>query len=460
MIRTRAAIGPAQASYGQQQLWLIDQINPRSREYMVPVALHLTRPLDAEAMRMAFTRLAGRHEILRTRFRLEDDGKLVQLVDPAPNVQFEFCNARGREVGTWEPVAAEQLRKLAREPFDLERGPLLRVGLTRLADDEHILAFLMHHIIFDAWSLRIIMVELSELYAALSDGRTENLEPLPIQYADFSVWQRSTEQERRFESQIIFWREHLENLTPLELPTDFPRPAFRSGNGNALNLAVDPHAFARTVNLARELRVTPYIVCLAVYQTLLGKYAGADDIVVGTPVLGRNRTEAENLIGFFVNTVVLRTDLSGDPTFIECVRRVREVCLDAFSYQDIPFTKLVDELRTGGDPSCTPLFRHTFIYNAPPLSEWKFAGSACDMLPNPLGVAKCDLSLTVSEHGAGGTVRIEYSTDLFKESTARKIGRDYLTLLQSVLEIPQAVLSAHEITALGKQGGRLHQGVI
>lgn len=452
MIRPRAAMGPAQASYGQQQLWLIDQINPRSREYMVPVALHLTQPLDAEAMHIAFTRLAERHEILRTRFRLEDDGMLVQLVDAAPSVQFEFSDACGREVETWEPVATEQLRKLAREPFDLERGMLLRAGLTRLADDEHILIFLVHHIICDAWSLRVFMAELSELYAAAGEDRAENLEPLPIQYADFSVWQRSAEQERRFEDQITFWREHLADLTPLELPTDLPRPPFRSGNGNALNLALAPHVSARAADLARELRVTPYIVCLAVYQVLLGKYAGAHNVAVGTPVLGRNRAEIESLIGFFVNTLILRTDLSGDPTFIECVRRVREVCLDAFSNQDVPFIKLVDEFCTSGDTSSTPLFRHTFIYNAPPLSEWKFSGSACDLLPNPLRVAKCDLSLTISEHGAGGTVRIEYSTDLFKESTARKIGCDYLTLLQSVLEIPQVALSAHEITALGEQG--------
>lgn len=440
-IQPRTEGAPAVVSHGQQQLWLLDQINPRSREYTVPEALQLTGPLDVQALRVAFTRLTERHEILRTRFVLTEDGSLLQTVDTTPGIQFGCADARERGIEALEPILSEQLHRLIDEPFDLEHGPLLRVGLTRLATEEHLLVLVMHHIVCDGWSFRVIMRELPALYAAARGGRDEPPEPR-LQYADFSTWQRSDVQEERFERQIEFWRAQLADPTPAELPSDLPRPPVRTGDGEALYLPLAADLVSRIAGLSRELRVTPYMVHMAVYQMLLSKHTGAEDITVGTPVSGRTRTETEDMIGFFVNTVVIRGDLSGDPPFVRHLHRVREICLDSFSHQDVPFARLVDELCARRDLSRTPLFQHAFIYNAELVPEWRFPHLECRVLRTPLEFAKSDLSITVSE-ADGGTVRVEYSTDLFHESTARTIGHDYLKLLRSVVDRPHAALSEH-----------------
>lgn len=440
-IQPRIAAGPTVTSYGQQQLWLMDQINPESREYMVPEALLLRGPLDVEALRAAFIRLAERHEILRTSFDLGDEGVLVQTVEDTPSSFFTVVDPPNEDSNDLQAVLEDRLGELTEEPFDLSRGPLIRVALTRLGRNKHLLTVVMHHIICDGWSFGVMSRELPVLYASARDEVADGLDPLSIQYADFSAWQRSEEQTQRFERQASYWHKRLAGLSSLELPQDYSRPPIRTGEGDAVYTPLSTDLVGRVEHLSRDLRVTPYMIYLAAFQVLLSGRTGVEDVVVGTPVAGRNLVETENLLGFFVNTVVIRTDLSGDPSFAAYLARVREVCLDSFSHQDVPFGRLVDELCRVPDLSRTPLYQHTFIYNAGLGSKWNFPDLDCDVLPTPLEFAKSDLSVTVSEVGTGWKVRVEYSTDLFKRSTARRISDDYLRLLRSAVDQPEAILS-------------------
>ncbi|GAA2044039.1 hypothetical protein GCM10009839_54390 [Catenulispora yoronensis] len=440
-IRPRAAgVRSVVASHGQQQLWLMDQINPGSREYVYPEAIRLTGALDPDALRAAFVRLVERHEVLRTRFVLDDDGVVVQLVDEAARVPFEYRDQADLGGESLRALADRQVRELVAEPFDLEAGPLLRLRLTRLAPDEHLLTLVVHHIVCDGWSLGVIARELPLHYEAARTGRASDPAPPAIQYADFSIWQQSEAQEHRLEPQIAFWHKYLAGFEPFDLPTDLPRPATRSGHGEALRVPLPGGLSARVSELAQELRVTPYMCYLAVYHLLLSSLSGATDIAVGTPVSGRVRAETEDLIGYFVNTVVVRTDTSGALSFADYLGRVRTACLDAFSHQDVPFARLVDEFRVAPDLSRTPLVQHAFVYSAGLASAWDLPYVRCENLRPEMHIAKCDLSISLSESEAGGSVRIEYSTDLFRQSTAETIGAQFLALAGTVLDRPHARL--------------------
>lgn len=451
-IRPRGDAGSAVASYGQQQLWLLDQLNPGSREYVIPAAIRLTGDLDPDALRVAFTRLVERHEILRSRFILDDSGVLLQLAHETSCVSLEYFEPREPDGRSLDALADQQLRDLAEKPFDMERGPLLHMRLTRLATEDYLLTMAVHHITCDGWSLGVIARELPVHYAAARLGRETDLQPLAIQYADFAVWQRSDAQADRFERQVAFWREYLAGLRPIELTPDLPRPPIRTGDGDALRLRLPRWLSSRVSDLAVEHRVTPYMVYLAVYQMLLSMRTGREDIAVGTPVSGRNRAETEDLIGYFVNTIVVRTDLSGDPSFVEYLLRVRAACLDAFSHQDVPFPRLVDELRAAPDLSRTPLVQHAFVYGVGFDASWDLPGVRGETLDSEMHIAKCDLSISLSDSGADGNVRVEYATDLFHESTAETIGCQFLDVLNSVLERPGARLSEHGSPSRGRTG--------
>ncbi|MBW3655532.1 MAG: non-ribosomal peptide synthetase, partial [Gemmatimonadetes bacterium] len=331
-------------SFAQERLWFLEQMEPGSAAYNIPAALRLTGTLDEQALRGALGEIVRRHEALRTTFTAAN-GAAVQVVHPPAEVPLPV-----RDLGELpEPAREAEVLRLAGEeaarPFDLERGPLFRAGLLRLRKPEYVLLLTMHHSVGDGWSLGILYRELSTLYAAYREGRPSPLAELPIQYADFALWQREHLRGKVLETQLAYWRARLAGAPALlELPTDRPRPAVRSHQGARVRRSL-PGELARALkSLAQRDGATLYMVLLATFQTLLSKYSGQEDVVVGSPVAGRARPEVEGLIGFFANTLVLRAEISGDPSFRALLGRVREATLEAYEHQEVPFERLVEEL--------------------------------------------------------------------------------------------------------------------
>ncbi|HSL83168.1 MAG TPA: condensation domain-containing protein, partial [Thermoanaerobaculia bacterium] len=347
LARRRDRSAPAPASFAQERLWFLDRLDGGGAAYVVPGALRLGGALDAAALAGALSGVAARHEALRTRFE-EEDGGPVQIVEPPAPVPFPVVELAGLPEAR-RPAALRRLaHRWAGEPFDLRRGALLRALLVRLGPADHALLLAVHHIVFDGWSLGVLLRELSELYGA---GRGDAgpgeaaLPELPVQYADFAAWQRAWLTGPVLEEQLAYWRERLAGAPEvLALPADRSRPADRSGRGGRLEVRFGPELAGALRGLARERGATLFMVLLAGFQALLGRLAGTADVPVGTPVAGRSRWEVEGLIGFFVNTLVLRGDLAGDPAFGELVARTRETALEAWARQDLPFERLVAEL--------------------------------------------------------------------------------------------------------------------
>ncbi|HEX7240318.1 MAG TPA: condensation domain-containing protein, partial [Longimicrobiaceae bacterium] len=346
--------GPLPLSFAQRRLWLVDRLQPGSPAYNMPFALRLRGALEPALLERALAVVVRRHEALRTVFAAVD-GEPAQTALEAVPAAVPVADLRGLP-----DAGAEALRRAEEEalrPFDLAAGPLLRSMLLRLADDEWALLFTLHHAVGDGWSMELLVREVSEAYGALMEGREPRLPHLPVQYADYAVWQRSWLTGEVLERQLGWWRERLAGAPPLlELPTDRPRPTVQGPRGGSVPLVLAPDVAAALRALARREGATPFMALLAAWQLLLGRYAGQDDVVVGTPVAGRTRVETEPLIGFFVNTLALRGDLSGGPGFREVLGRAREATLGAFGHQDVPFERLVEELAPERSLAHSPLF--------------------------------------------------------------------------------------------------------
>jgi amino acid adenylation domain-containing protein len=421
-------------SFAQQRLWFLDQFQPGSIEYIVPMRLRWSGVLDVAALGAALSGVVARHEVLRTRLVTGTDGVAHQVIDPPSPVPLPVADVSGE----LDPlrVVERLIAADAMVPFDLAGEPLIRALLIRVAADEHVLALSVHHVVSDEWSGRILRRELSVLYEAFLDGRPDPLPPLAVQYADFAVWQREWLSGEVLEGQLAYWRDQLARLPVLELPTDRPRPPIQSSEG-AVTWFTVPVEVAELRAVARECGVTMFMTLLAVFAVLLGRYCGADDVVVGTPVANRNRAEIEGLIGFFVNTLVMRTDLSGDPTFTELLGRVRETALAAYAYQDLPFEQLVDALVTARDRSRTPLFQVFFSYvqeghrGSPAVEDRGESGPRMSGAGMRRQLTLSDLAFTFSDPGEGGlSVGIEYSTALFDVSTVRRMADHLITVLR------------------------------
>ncbi|MFC9249758.1 condensation domain-containing protein, partial [Streptomyces sp. NPDC057136] len=427
----------------QQRMWFLDQLEPGSTEYNLPLPIRLDGDLDIAALGAALDAVMARHEVLRTRLVADADGVAHQVIDPPAALPLPVMDVSGSP----DPLAATE-RLVAKDvlaPFDLATGPLIRAGLIRLADDEHVLALSMQHVVFDEWSGRILRRELAALYEAFRAGRPDPLPPLPVQYADFAVWQRKWLDGEALEQQLTYWRDDLAQLPVVELPTDRPRPQVRSSEGAATHFTVSAETADALRALAREGGATMFMTLLAAFDVLLSRYAGSEDVVVGTPVANRNRAETEDLIGLFVNTLVLRTDLSGDPTFGELLGRVRETALGAYAHQDLPFEQLVDDLVTERDRTRTPLFQVFFNYAmedprdganlleqgedaSRPREDVRIKGSAAGTR-----LALFDLTLRFGDTGEGGlSGEIEYSTALFDPATAEAMSRHLVSVLDTV----------------------------
>ncbi|WP_253915932.1 non-ribosomal peptide synthetase [Streptomyces sp. NRRL S-31] len=442
--------GPPPLSFAQQRLWFLDQLEPGRAEYLLPFAFRLRGPLDLDALNAAFTAVVARHEILRTRFGTDAAGAPVQLIDPARPVRVLVRDLRG----VADPVAREDaLTELLGEdglrPVALGTGPMLRALLVRLADEECVLAVTVHHIAFDGWSVGVLVRELSARYAeAVSDrSGTSGPDPLPVQYADYAVWQRGWLSGAPLERQLAYWRERLGGLEPLELPTDHARPAERGGRGRVVRFSVPAEVAARARAVSAKSGASLFMTLLAVFQLLLARYSGQRDIAVGTPIAGRNRAETEELIGFFVNTLVLRTDLSGDPAFTELLARVKDTALGAYDHQDLPFERLVEELAPDRDLSRNPLFQTMFaLQNTPGADTWQLPGLSAESVETPVRDAKFDLSMYLAE-ASDGTLdgAVVYADDLFTEDTARRLVGHFGNLLAAATARPHSALSEVEM---------------
>ncbi|MFD2691570.1 condensation domain-containing protein, partial [Streptomyces phyllanthi] len=415
-------------SFAQQRLWFLDQLQPGSVEYVLTAPVHLGQDVDVAALTTALGALLARHEVLRTRLVAGPDGVAHQVIDPPGPLALPVTDLSGAA----EPrrIAEQLVMSDIAAPFDLAAGPLVRACLIRLGEAGHVLALTMHHVVFDEWSAQVLRRDLLALYEAFRTGEPDPLPPLAVQYADFAAWQRSWLAGDVLERQLAYWRERLAGLPVLDLPLDRPRPPVRSNAGAVVPFTVPADVSDALRAVARESSATMFMVLLAGFSVVLGRYAGTDDVVVGSPVANRNRAETEDLIGFFVNTLVMRTDLSGDPTFAELLGRVRETALGAYAHQDLPFEQLVDALVTERDRSRTPLFQVLFDY-------FGHEGPDDDAAPQDadLGgvLAKFDLRLIVSDGGAGGLMgMVEFSTALFDRSTVERMAGYLCTVLAAM----------------------------
>ncbi|MBV9927466.1 MAG: amino acid adenylation domain-containing protein [Acidobacteria bacterium] len=431
-IRPAAHDGRRPPSYAQSRLWFLHQMEPDSPLYNVPAAIRIKGRLDVAALERSLDEIVARHESLRTTFGVSD-GQPVQVIGPAAGLALTRTDLSGLDAAAREAEVGRLARAEAGRGFDLARGPLIRAGLLRLAEGEHVLLLTMHHIISDGWSMGVLVREAAALYGAYTEGRPSPLAPLPVQYGDHAEWQREWLSGERLEELTAYWKQHLSGAAPvLELPTDRARPAAQSYRGGRLSAALSDGLSARLNELARAEGVTPFVLLLAAFRVLLYRYTGQTDIVVGTGIANRNRAEIEPLIGFFTNTLVLRNDLAGDPTFRELLSREKEVALGGFAHQDLPFDKLVEELQPERSLSHMPLFQVMFALQNAPMPELRLSGVTLSFEQHYAGTAKFDLMLAVGEEDGHFICALEYSTDLFNAGTVERMLGHLTTLLEGL----------------------------
>ncbi|HET7460394.1 MAG TPA: amino acid adenylation domain-containing protein [Longimicrobium sp.] len=422
--------GALPLSFAQERLWFIDRLEPGSAVYNLPVARRLEGALDQAALERALGEIVRRHEALRTVFA-EADGSPVQVIAPFGGFALPVEDLSGLAEADREAAVRRRAGEEAARPFDLSAGPLFRAALLRLGEEDHLLLLSMHHVVSDGWSMGVLFRELSALYAAYREGRESPLPELAVQYADYAVWQRGQLAGEVLDRQLAYWRERLSGAPELlELPTDRPRPAVQTYRGATVPVELPPELLERLQALGRREGATLYMTLLAAFQVLLGKYAGSEDVVVGSPIAGRTRGEVEELIGFFVNTLVLRTDLSGDPSFRELLGRVREATLDAYAHQELPFEKLVVELQPERSLSHSPLFQALFALQNAAIGGGALPGLKVGGIGAGVESAKFDLSLTLAATPQGLRGGLNYSTDLFERASVERM----LGHLERVLE--------------------------
>jgi amino acid adenylation domain-containing protein len=410
--------GALPLSFAQERLWFLDRMEPGSAAYNLPFALRLRGALDVDALERSLSEIARRHQALRTVFR-EQGGTPRQVIAPFGGFGLTVKDLAHLPGGTRE---AEVQRELVAEgtarPFDLSAGPLFRAALLRLGTEEHVLLLSMHHVVSDGWSMGVLRRELSALYAAYREGGESPLPELAVQYADYAVWQREQLAGETLERQLRYWRERLAGAPELlGLPTDRPRPPVQTYRGATVPVELAPELLERLRTLGRSEGATLYMVVLSAFQVLLSKYSGSEDVVVGSPIAGRTRKEVEDLIGFFVNTLVLRTDLSGDPSFRETLRRAREVTLGAYEHQELPFEKLVAELRPERSLSHSPLFQVMFALQNAGGGGGALPGLEVSGVGAEHASARFDLSLVLTATAQGLRGGLNYGTDLFERGT-------------------------------------------
>jgi amino acid adenylation domain-containing protein len=439
--------GDIPLSFAQQRFWFVERMGAAANAYNMPFILRLGGPLDADALRSALNGIVERHEALRTVFPLRG-GEPAQVIHPElllplPVEDLSTLPAEERE-GEMRWLTRAEMET----PFDLERGPVIRARLLRLAADDHLLLLSMHHIAGDAWSMDVLFHEMEALYTAARDGKDAHLPPLPVQYADYAIWQRRRMRGGALDAELAYWRGRLAGAATLALPTDRPRPPVQSARGAEVDFDLGAELSAAVGALARKHAATPFMVLLAALQLLLRRWSGTDDVVIGSPVAGRTPRETEGLIGVFLNTLALRTDLSGDPPFAELLRRVRETALDAFAHQEVPFERLVEELRIERSLARHPLFQVMFsMIPGAAAGEGTFADlriAASDPEEAPV---KLDLTMTVAETEGRLRGAFSYAAELWDASTIERMVEHLRTLLAAAAADPARPISALPMTS-------------
>jgi amino acid adenylation domain-containing protein/non-ribosomal peptide synthase protein (TIGR01720 family) len=436
-------------SFSQQRLWVLEQLLPGDAAYNIPVALELSGTLDVESLRRAFEAVVHRHEVLRTTFAMGPDGQPVQVIHPPARFALPLEDLSSLPEAEARADVLRRALDEARTPFSLTDGPLLRASLLKLGATEHVLLLDMHHIVSDGWSVGVLVRELGALYAAFREGRPSPLPALPVQFADYAVWQRGWLQGEVLEAQLGWWRQQLAGLEPLELPTDFPRPAVRRQQGATVALKLPRRLSESLRTLARQEGATLFMVLLAGFQALLGRYSGQKDLAVGTPIAGRRTQELEPLLGMFINTLVLRASLEGAPSFRELLARVKDSTLGAYAHQDIPFEKLVEELEPTRDLSRQPLFQVMFVLQNAPMGESLLPGLAVNQRTLDNGTSKFDLSVALHETADGLEGGFNYDVDLFQEATIQRMAGHFQKLLEELVANPARPVG--ELALLGAQ---------
>ena len=448
-------------SFAQQRLWFMDKLVPNNPFYNVPAAVRMAGAIDFEALQQSFNEIVRRHEALRTTFAAAN-GQPVQNIAAAFDVPIALLDLRNLPPAKREFEADRLIVEEAQRPFDLAAGPLLRVTLLQLNEAEYLLVLNMHHIVSDGWSLGVLVRELGALYPAFCSRKPSPLRPLSIQYADFARWQRDRLQGDVLETQLSYWRRQLDNVSMLNLPTDRPRPAIQTYRGKRLFLQLPKQLSEALEAFSQRAEVTLFMTMLAAFQTLLFRYSQQSDIAVGTPIANRNRSEIEALIGFFVNSLVLRTDLSGNPTFPELLNRVKEVALGAYAHQDVPFEKLVEELHPDRALNQNPLFQVVFALQNAPADKLELPGLTLKPQQLDAGTARFDLEFHLWERSSsrapltpdnklwvdcadGISGFVIYSADLFDEATIVRMLGHFETLLSSIVANPDRPIENLEI---------------
>ncbi|MCA2709690.1 MAG: non-ribosomal peptide synthase/polyketide synthase [Microcystis sp. M015S2] len=427
-------------SFAQQRLWFLDQLQPNSALYNIPMVLHFRGNLNQKALEQSLREICDRHEVLRTNL-VTIDGQPTQIIQTTRET-ISVVDLQDLPIHEQEEKTQQLKQKQATQPFNLAKESLIRITLVVLSETEHLLLVCMHHIISDGWSIEVFIHELTSLYNAYVQNQPANLAPLPIQYGDFAVWQKQWLQGDVLQTQLNYWQNQLANAPSLlSLPTDHPRPAVQSFVGTQQEFSLSPKLSQVLNELSRQQGVTLFMTLLAAFDALLYRYTGSSDILVGTPIANRNRGEIEGLIGFFVNTLVMRTDLSDNPSFSQLLTRVREVTMDAYAHQDLPFEMLVEALQPERDLSHTPLFQVAFVLQNTPKSEIAMTGLTVTDLPPENTTAKFDLTLAMVNTDDGLKGVWEYNTDLFESSTIERLSGHFLNLLGGIAANPQARIS-------------------
>jgi aspartate racemase len=427
-------------SFAQERLWFLYHLFPEIPFYNIPLIMRLAGVMDITALQKSLQALIDRHESLRTCFPTIDDQPVQVIRDDCLVLLLEH-NLKDLPEAERETAAAKVIEEEILRPFDLTHGPVIRAALIRIADQDHILVITLHHIVTDAWSRSIIHRDLAALYNAHVLQQTPTLPALPIQYVDFAHWQRQWLTGEVLEDQLRYWRTRLAEVSTLRLPMDRPRPPVQTHSGASYTFQLSKSLTQGLQALSRQSKVTPATTLLAAFQALLGRYTGQTDIAVGTPIANRTRPELENLVGFFVNSLVMRTDLSGDPTFRDLLDRVHSVALEAYEHQDLPFEQLVAELQPERDFSRNPLFQVVFAFQNVPREEAALHGLTIRPMAKNITTTRVDLECFVGEWNEELHVALVFNTDLFDRETIERFGTHFLKVLTEVARDPDQRIS-------------------
>ncbi|ACK67643.1 amino acid adenylation domain protein [Rippkaea orientalis PCC 8801] len=424
-------------SFAQQRLWFLDQLEGENATYNIPGALKLEGSLKIEALEKSLNQIIKRHESLRTRFKTVN-GEAVQIIDPEGQINLKMITLESLDESEKKSQTQSLIKQEAEKPFNLSQDRLIRASLIKLGSESHILLITMHHIISDGWSMGVFVQELTSCYSGYGQGKETQLKPLSIQYADFAVWQREWLCGENLQKQLNYWKKKLTGLPPLiELPTDHPRPPIQSFQGSHISFNLTSEMSEKLKQMSQQTGVTLFMTLLTAFSILLSRYSRQEDIAIGSPIANRNRAEIEPLIGFFVNTLVMRVSLEDNPTVEELLKQVRKTCLEAYSHQDVPFEKLVEEVKPERNMSHSPLFQVMFVLQNAPDEELSLPGLTVSPVEIEYNIAKFDLTLSMAETEKGLAGDWEYNTDLFERKTIERMIGHFQVLLEGIVNHPQ-----------------------